>query len=48
MIHICAPRAPIRCHALTTLRASQRRMAQHDRVVVFLPGKKLLKHYERE
>ena len=30
MIHICAPRAPIRCHALTTLRASRRRMAQHD------------------
>ncbi len=31
MIHICAPRAPIRCHALTTLRASRRRMAQHDK-----------------
>ncbi len=30
MIHICAPRLPIRCHALTTLRASRRRMAQHD------------------
>ena len=24
------PRAPIRCHALSTLRASWRRMAQHD------------------
>ena len=30
MIHICAPRAPIRCHALTTLHASRCRMAQHD------------------
>jgi hypothetical protein len=30
MIYICAPRAPIRCHAVSTLRASQRRMAQHD------------------
>jgi hypothetical protein len=33
MIHICAPRAPIRCHALTTLRASRRHMAQHDRAL---------------
>ncbi len=32
MIHICAPRAPIRCHALTTLRASRRHMAQHDKI----------------
>ena len=30
MLHICTPRAPIRCHAVSTLRASQRRMAQHD------------------
>ena len=32
MIYICAPWAPIRCHAVSTLRASQRRMAQHDKV----------------
>jgi hypothetical protein len=36
MIHICAPRAPIRCHALTTLRASRRRMAQHDNISIKL------------
>ncbi len=36
MIHICAPLAPIRCHALTTLRASRRRMAQHDSVRYFI------------
>ena len=30
MIYICAPRAPIRCHAVNTLCERRRRMAQHD------------------
>ena len=30
MIYICAPRAPIRCHAVSTLRARRCRLAQHD------------------
>jgi hypothetical protein len=34
MLHIRAPRAPIRCHAVSTLRASQRHMAQHDNLLV--------------
>ena len=28
--YICAPRAPIRCHAVSTLRARRCRLAQHD------------------
>ena len=28
--YICAPQAPIRCHAVSTLRARRCRLAQHD------------------